>query len=361
MLTLRVIMSLMSPSVFQKTISKEFLMEAYIKAVGAYVPEKIMSNDELSTFVDTSDEWIYSHTGIKNRRIAKEEEAASDLGLAAALDALKKITLKDADANTIEGSEIDLILLATSTPDYPGLPSTACVVQDKLGADKCGAMDLVAACTGFVYALETAKNYIVTESAKNILVIGTEVYSKIVNWKDRGSCVLFGDGAGAVLVTATPTGKSGKIMKSVLGSRGSGVDSLLRKAGGSRNKFIPGTTPEEDLYLYMDGRKVYLFAVQAIIQTIEELLEKNNLTIDEIDYVVPHQANKRIIEAACKRKNWPEEKFFMNIDKYANTSAASIPIALEEMQAEGMLKEGMTILTVGFGSGLTFGGNVFIW
>ncbi|AHC13595.1 beta-ketoacyl-ACP synthase III [Salinispira pacifica] len=336
-------------------------MQAYIRSVGAYVPEKIITNDDLAKTIDTNDEWIFSHTGIKERRVAAENEAASDLGYAAVRHALDNISLQDPGGEELKGSDIDLVLLATSTPDYPGLPSTACIVQDKLGAENAGAMDLVAACTGFIYGLETAKNFVLSGAARNVLVVGAEVYSKIINWKDRSTCVLFGDGAGAVVVSPGEKTAGSGIFSSVLGSRGSGVEHLLRPAGGTRTPYVPGITPEEDLYLHMNGRQVYVFAVQAITDSINRLLEINSVSMDEIDHVIPHQANKRIIEAACKRNGWPEEKFFMNIRHYANTSAASIPIAMEEMQRKGLLKRGDKVLTIGFGSGLTFGGNYFIW
>jgi len=336
-------------------------MQAHIRSVGAYVPEKIVTNNDLAKTIDTNDEWIFSHTGIHERRVTAENQAASDLGYEAVKNALDNLKFQDPDGGELSGADIDLVLLATSTPDYLGLPSTACVVQDRIGANQAGAMDLVAACTGFIYGLETAKNYIVGGGLNNVLVVGAEVFSKIINWKDRSTCVLFGDGAGAVVVSRTRETSTGGIFSSGLGSQGDGIEHLLRPAGGTRTPYLPGITPEEDLYLHMNGRQVYLFAVGALTNTINRLLELNKLTMDEIDHVVPHQANKRIIEAACKRNGWPEEKFFMNIERFANTSAASIPIALHEMKEKGLLKRGDKVLTVGFGSGLTFGGNYFIW
>jgi 3-oxoacyl-[acyl-carrier-protein] synthase-3 len=219
-------------------------MQAYIRSVGAYVPEKVVTNDDLAKTIDTSDEWIYSHTGIHERRIAAEDQAASDLGHEAVKAALANITILDPEGDEISGSDVDLVLLATSTPDYPGLPSTACVVQDLIGAREAGAMDLIAACTGFIYGLETARNFVVAGGAKNVLVIGAEVYSKIINWKDRTTCVLFGDGAGAVLVSQAPEGSPSAIHHSILGSQGDGVKHLLRPAGGSRTPYKPGITPE---------------------------------------------------------------------------------------------------------------------
>ncbi len=331
-------------------------MEARILSVGTYVPERRMSNDDLAAMVDTSDEWIVSHTGIRNRHIADESQAASDLAVEAATRAL-------ADAS-VDPDQLDLILLATSTPDYPGLPSTASIVQDRIGASAAGAMDVVAACTGFVYALETARAYIVSGAAQTVMVIGSEVYSKIINWSDRNTCVLFGDGAAATVVAAAEP-ESGKpasgVIDSVLRSRGSGAGSLLRPCGGSREPFEADQTPTERTKLSMDGRRVYTFAIQAIGESVNLLLERNGLTINDIDHFVPHQANIRIIEAACKRAKFPLEKFFTNIDEYANTSAASIPIALKDMIDGEKLKRGDMVVTVGFGGGLTYGANLIRW
>lgn len=329
-------------------------MRAQIRSVGTYVPERRMTNDELAETVDTSDEWIYSHTGIRSRHIAADSEAASDLACNAAVKALERA---EADPE-----EIDLVIVATSTPDYPGLPSTASIVQDRIGARHAAAMDIVAACTGFIYAVETARSYIVAGSARNVLVIGSEVYSRIVNWKDRSTCVLFGDGAGAAIVGAVDDGESDSyIVDSFMRSRGSGAETLLRPAGGSRTPFVPGEAALESTKVFMDGRRVYLFAVGAITDVINYLLERNDLDIDSVDHIVPHQANLRIIEAASKRGGFPADKFFTNLEEYANTSAASIPIALNEMIETGRLKRGDTVITVGFGAGLTYGGNLIRW
>lgn len=328
---------------------------AQIASVGAYVPERRMHNDELAQIVDTSDEWIFSHTGIRYRHIAADDQSAADLAVPAAQRAIERAGI-DAD-------DIDLVLLATSTPDYVGLPSTACVVQDRLGIKDAGAMDLMAACSGFVYGMETARVYVEAGAARNVLLVGSEVYSKIVNWEDRRSCVLFGDGAGAVVIraaaTATAPTAESRILPAILGSQGSGAESLYRSHGGTRNPYIPGTTPDADLKLKMDGRKVYNFAVTAMGYVIRELLTTNELAFDDIDWVIPHQANDRIISAAAKRAGWDAGKFYVNIAEYANTSAASIPIAMNEMYEKGLLKRGNLYATVGFGSGLTYGGNLF--
>lgn len=312
-----------------------------------------MSNDEMAHIVDTSDEWIFSHTGIHYRHIAGPDEAASDLGAAAARSAIEKAG--------VDPEEIDLVLLATSTPDYLGLPSTACVVQDRLGIANAGAMDVMAACSGFVYALETARNFVEAGTAKKVLVVGAEVYSKIINWKDRTTCVLFGDGAGAVVVGSVEEEGESWVGKALLASEGSGAESLYRSHGGTRHAYVEGETPREDLLLKMNGRRVYSFAVRAVIDTIQSILDEQRLSFEEIDFIVPHQANARILEAAAKRKGWNINKFYINIAEYANTSAASIPIALSEMEEKGMLKRGMKLVTVGFGAGLTYGGNFISW
>ncbi len=332
---------------------KELSVKPVINGIGAYLPERIVTNDELSRIVDTSDEWIYSHTGIKARRIAEDSIAASDLAVEASRRAIAR--------SSIPAEEIDLLLLATSTPDYPGLPSTASIVQDKLGIPQAGAMDLVAACSGFVYGIDTARVYVASGAAKNVLVIGSEVYSRILNWEDRSTCVLFGDGAGAAVVSAVEdeVADGRGVLDGYLRSKGAGHHTLWRKAGGSRNPVAPES--EADRFLSMDGRAVYNFAVSAIIETIQVLLSRQGLTMNDVAYVVPHQANLRIIQAACKRAAFPEEKFFTNLERYANTSAASIPIAMEELDAARRLSPGDLLLTVGFGSGLAYGGNLIRW
>lgn len=327
-------------------------MEARIRALAAHAPEKTLSNEELSKFVDTTDEWIYSHTGIRSRHIAAADESASDI----ALPACRKVL----QATGISAEEVDLILVATSTPDYISMPSTACVIQNQLGANAAGAMDITAACSGFVYALEIARNFVIGGSARNVLVVATEVYSKIVNWKDRNTCVLFGDGAGAALVSPADDSRRGLLHHAFLRSDGSGAESLVRLHGGTRRPADADST-EADLMLSMDGRKVYNFAVRAVTETIQTVLEREKLTLDDIDYFVPHQANVRIIEAAAKRLGAPVDRFYMNMERYANTSAASIPLALGEMQDRGLLKPGMKLITMGFGAGLTYGGGLIEW
>lgn len=328
-------------------------MNAAIISVGAYLPKKRVSNDDLAQIMDTSDEWIYSRTGIRYRHIADESEAASDLAVKASRNALDRIG--------ISPKEIDLVLLATGTPDYPGLPSTASIVQHELGIPTVGAIDVVAACSGFVYALETARVYVEAGAARTVLVIGSEVYSKIVNWKDRGTSVLFGDGAGVVIVRATEEGSGHWIGKAILGSDGSGAETLYRSHGGTRNAYDPNSTPEADLKLKMDGRKVYLFAAKTVGRVIQDLLNDHDMEFNDLDWVIPHQANVRIIQETAKRRGFNEERFYMNIEDVANTSAASIPLAMNEMVDKGLLEPGMKLVTVGFGAGLTFAGNIIQW
>lgn len=309
----------------------------YISALGLYAPEKILTNDDLAEFVDTSDEWIRSHTGIRERHIAAENEQCSDLAVKAAKNLFEK--------NNLSMDGIDGIVVATATPDYYGFPSTACIIAEKLGLKGPAAFDIGAGCTGFIYALEVARAMIKSGSMTRALVFGSEKLSAVVNWKDRNTCVLFGDGAGCALLEATDEEKG--ILDSTLHAEGSGSLSLVIENGGHA--------------IAMEGRAVYAFAVRAIGDTIVELLKRNDLTIGDIDWIVPHQANKRIIAACSKRYNFDPSLFYMNIERYANTSAASIPIALAEMEDAGLLKAGQKILFVGFGAGLTYGGTLIQW
>ncbi len=308
-----------------------------------------MTNDELSERVDTSDEWIYSHTGIRNRHIAADNIKASDLAVSAAGKTLEQAG--------ITANEIDLILVATSTPDYYGFPSTASIVQERIGAQRAGAMDIGAACTGFIYGLETARVYIESGSARNVLVIGSEIFSRILDWSDRNTCVLFGDGAGAALVSST-NGSYSRLEPGMLRSQGSGAGYLFVANHDSQHGC---NVSIYDSVVHMNGRKVYNFAVKALCDTIEFLISKNSTTLESIHYIVPHQANVRIIEAAGKRLGLSFEMFYTNMEEYGNTSAASIPIALDEMIGKNLLKRGDTILTIGFGGGLTYGGNLIRW
>lgn len=328
-------------------------IRAVIKGIDFAVPQKRVSNDELASYLDTSDEWIYSHTGIKNRHIAEKEQATSDLALQASIGALKRAS--------VPAEQLDLILVATVTGDFPGFPSTACILQDKLGAIHAAAMDVQAGCTGFIYALETARCFASGGGYKNILVVGAETLSRITNWQDRNTCVLFGDGAGAAVVSADESPGDRGILFSLLRADGSGSQWLERHYGGSRYPTAPASENGSGGMLRMDGRQVYNFATKVVSEGVLEVLSLQGLSVDDLSYVVPHQANVRIIEAAAKRSKIPLEKFYVNIEDYANTSAASIPIALSEMEAKGLLKSGDLVLTFGFGAGLTYGGNLIRW
>lgn len=321
-----------------------------ILSTGWYLPHRVVTNDELAQSLDTSDEWIRSHTGIGSRRIADPDQAASDLGLLALQDALQRADLA--------ADRLDLIIVATSTPDFPSFPSTASIIQYRAGATHAGAFDISVACSGFAYGLELARAFIVSGAGRYVAVIGTEVFSRILNWKDRSTCVLFGDGAGAVLV-GPPDGRPG-IVGSLLRSEGEGADALLRPVGGSRRPLQPGEDPALTL-MTMDGRRVYTFAVRVVKDSLEQILQKFGRSLDEVDYIVPHQANKRITEGIARRMGIPESRFFMNIEHFANTSASSIPIALADMDRQGLLTPGKLLVTIGFGAGLAYGANLLHW
>ncbi|MDR3115025.1 MAG: ketoacyl-ACP synthase III [Treponema sp.] len=343
-------------------------MAIEIRATGRAIPSLRLSNDDLAKTLDTNDEWIRSHTGIRARHIADESTACSDLALEAARQAL-------AMAITKEGKEIqeetlaeaaltlDMIILGTATPDYHGCPSVSCIVQDKLGARNAFAMDITAGCTGFIYGLETAAALLThAPSRKRALVIGSEILSRFLDWNDRKSCVLFGDGAGAVLLEKTREDpKKRGLLGTILEADGSGAEHIIIRQGGSRHAFKTGDSIKAPPIIEMNGRAVYNFAVKSITETIEKLLAETNLTIDEVHWIIPHQANRRILAAAGKRMGIPEERFFLNLEEYANTSAASIPIALDELNRGGKLQKGDIIMTIGFGAGLTSGGNVIVW
>ncbi len=328
-------------------------MRAVIQAVDFAVPERRITNDELATTLDTSDEWIRSHTGIGSRHVAGPSIATSDL----AVEAAKKAIFKAG----IQASEIDLVLVATISGDYIGFPSVSCIVQDKIGASNAAAMDIAAGCTGFIYGLETARTFVVSGTARKVLVIGADLLSRVTDWKDRDTCVLFGDGAGAALISAENGDGNRGILASMLRSDGSGAQLLERPAGGSRLPITDEAFDPANSYLHMDGRQVYNFAVKVVTEGIMGMMERNKLCLDDVAWIVPHQANVRIIEAASKRSKIPLSKFFVNIEEYANTSAASIPIALSEMQAKGLVKPGDLLITFGFGAGLTYGGNLIRW
>lgn len=322
---------------------------AHIVGWGKYAPPNILTNDELAKKVDTSDAWIRERTGIAERRIATKETTAS-LGLYAAQDALEV-----ADVNP---NDIDLIIVATSTPEYI-FPATASIIQDQLGAANAGAFDLSAACSGFVYGLTLAVGMIRSGMHNNILVIGSETFSKILNWKDRSTCILFGDGAGAVLVQGSD--EFGGVLSTVLGSDGSGGELLEVPAGGSRNPASLETVLANMHTVRMNGREVYRFATRIMVDATKEALEKANLPLSELDLLIPHQANTRIIDYAAKSLDLPPEKVFVNLEKYGNTSAASIPLALVEAIEAKRVNPGDHLVFVGFGGGLTWGSCAIEW
>jgi 3-oxoacyl-[acyl-carrier-protein] synthase-3 len=350
-------------------------MAIEIIATGKAVPLTRVTNADLAERIDTSDEWIRSHTGIGARHIASEDTACSDLALEAAKNALAMAAGCDGPADGNPNREkaiaeaalsLDMIVLATATADYYGCPSTACAVQNRLGAKNAGAMDVSAGCTGFIYALETAAGLLsIDERRKRALVIGSDILTRITDWTDRGTCVLFGDGAGAAVIekTAGPRKGPGRrgLLRTMLRADGSGAEFLIFRRGGSRNPFKAGEIVEKPIHMEMNGQAVYNFAVKAVTEIISNLLEQEGITIGDVSRIIPHQANARIVQAAGKRLGIPEEKFFLNIAEYANTSAASIPIALDEMNRSGQLRRGDLILTAGFGGGLTYGGSLIIW
>lgn len=320
-----------------------------IIGIGSYLPSKVLSNIDLEEMVDTSDEWISDRTGIRERRIADSGYAASDLGAKAAIKAIEHAQLAVED--------IDLIISASASPDKI-FPSTACIIQDKIGAVKAAAFDVQAGCTGFVYGLTTAVQYILGGLYKNVLVVGAEVLSKITDWEDRNTCVLFGDGAGAVVVSEVG---DGGILASILGSDGGGAKLLELPAGGSREPAGDDTVKNRRHYIKMSGNEVFKFAVKILDKTTRGVLQKGNLSLEEVDYIIPHQANTRIIDASIKRLKLPRHKMLINLDKYGNMSSASIPVALDEAYRDGKVKKGNKIVLVGFGAGLTWGANLLEW
>lgn len=323
---------------------------AHIVGWGKYVPNRIVTNDDLAKIMDTSDEWIRTRTGIRERRFAEEHETTATMSIAAARLAL--------DRARIDPKDIDLIIVATLTPDYV-IPATACLVQDALGASKAGAYDLSAACAGFIYGLTMGANMIKTGSAKVVLVIGAETLSRVLDVEDRSTYPLFGDGAGAVVLQASEN--PGGILTSVLGADGSGGEHLILPGGGCKLPASHQTVDQRLHYLKMNGREVYRFATRVMGKAAQEVCEKAGVDVNTVDLLVPHQANIRIIESARKQLKLAPDKVFTNLDKYGNTSAASIPIALCEAIEQGRVHTHDKIVMVGFGAGLTWGATVVEW
>jgi len=323
---------------------------AHITGWGMAVPDAVLTNDDLSKMVDTNDAWIRDRTGIQERHIAHESQTSSSLGVDAAINALKVANLKPTD--------LDLIICSTSTPDHI-FPATACLIQDQLGATKAGAFDLLAACSGFIYALNMTAQSIRSGAIKTGLVIGTETLSRFVNWQDRNTCILFGDGAGAFVLQASD--QPGGVLSAVMHSDGSGGDSLILHGGGSKLPASEATVQQGKHLIEMDGKEVFRFATRVMASATREALENAGLTIEDVQWIVPHQANIRIIEAAARGLKMPMERFVVNLEKYGNTSTASIPIATVEAVQDGTIKPGDRLVFVGFGAGLTWGALTAEW
>lgn len=333
------------------------LRRATIAGIGKYTPERVLTNDDLAQRVDTNDEWIVQRTGIRERRIAADNEATSDLGIKAAREAL--------ESAGVEPRQIDVILVATCTADYNNFPATAMVIQEALGAPQAAAFDISVACAGFAYGLDLGAQFIETGRAQNVLVIGAEKMSSVVNWDDRGTCILFGDAAGAVVLQ--PSDDESGLLASDLGADGSGVCLLNLPAGGSRTPLTPELLAAKKNTAHMDGKAVFKFGVKVMGDTALKALTRAGLTEADVDVLIPHQANIRIIQAAAERMGLVESdgslspKVVVNIDRYGNTSAASVPLAMYEAWQAGKIQEGSIVVTIGFGAGLSWGANVLRW
>jgi 3-oxoacyl-[acyl-carrier-protein] synthase III len=320
-----------------------------ITGIGSYAPERVMKNDELARMVDTSDEWIVERTGIRERRVAAPEEALSDLSLPAAKAALEQAGL--------DASSVDLLIVATVTPDM-AFPSTGAILADQLGAKEAAAYDLSAGCTGFVYALAQAHGMVASGLADHALVVGGDVLSKIVDWEDRSTCVLFGDGAGAVVLERV---KEGGFLGFELGADGSGGPQLYIPAGGSRTPASAESVAGRQHYAKMNGREVFKFATRVLVDSAEKVLDECGVSVEEVDVYVPHQANVRIIDHARRKLGIPEERTVVNVDRFGNTSSGSIPLALRDAEADGRLVAGEMVLMTGMGAGLTWGSALIEW
>ena len=329
---------------------KEKKYSAVITGVGMYVPDKVYDNAYLETIVDTNDEWITARTGIKERRIL-ENGATSDLAANAALNLI--------EAHNVNPDEIDLIIVATVTPDM-FFPATACLVQNKIGANTAWGYDISAACSGFLFAFQTGCSFVESGQYKKVLVIGADKMSSIVDYTDRNVCILFGDGAAAVLIEPSED-KSLGLQDSMLRIDGSGEDSLYMRGGGSLNPATHETVDNKMHYLYQDGKAVFKVAVKGMADVSYELMQKNNLTSNDVAYLVPHQANLRIINAAADRMGLSKDKVMMNIDKYGNTTAATIPLCLVEYYRDGKVKKGDKLILSAFGAGYTWGSSLVVW
>lgn len=326
-------------------------MRATITAVGSYVPEKVLTNFDLEKIVDTNDEWIRTRTGISERHLVSENEATSDMGIAASKQLLEEYN--------IDPETIDCIIVATVTPDM-FFPSTACLIQDAIGAKNAWGFDLSGACSGFVYGMETANRFITSGAYQRVLLVGADTMSSITDYSDRNTCILFGDAAGAVLIEPTQNDEYG-ILDSLVYSDGSGAPYLYMEGGGSKNPPTHETVDQGMHYLQQDGRTVFKYAVNGMANVSVEILERNNLTGDDVGYFIPHQANKRIIDAAARKMKLRDEQVVINIDKYANTTAATIPLGLHEVIQDGRLQQGDYVVFATFGAGFTWGATLIRW
>ncbi len=324
---------------------------AHITGWGMAVPERVLTNDDLAQIVETSDEWIRTRTGIRERRIAGPEDTTASLATQAALRALETARVRP--------TEVDLVIVATSSPEYNNFPATASLVQNAIGAVKAGAFDLAAACTGFIYGVHMAAQAIRSGAIDTALVIGAETLSRIVDWEDRNTCVLFGDGAGAFVLQACEA--PGGVLSGVMRSDGSGAEMLYIPAGGSREPASAETVAQKRHFMRMKGREVFRFATRVMAEATREAATRAGWETEAIDLIIPHQANLRIIEAAAKRLKLPLDRFVVNLDRYGNTSTASVPIAAFEAASEGRLRPGDKVILVGFGGGLTWGAVAVQW
>jgi len=321
-----------------------------VAGTGAYVPERVLSNADLEKMVDTSDEWIVQRTGMRERRLMPENETNSDLGARACMKAL--------EAGGSTPDQVDLIIVATITPDH-FFPATACMIQHKIGAVKAGGFDLAAACTGFIYGMTMAWNHIAVGAADQVLVVGSEAMSRVVDYQDRNTCVLFGDGAGAVLLKAGMDGNGGHILHSVLRAYGQDADLMMIPAGGATLPPSHATIEARQHYVHLKGRQVFKTAVNHFADMIVDAMKALNVSSDEVGLVVPHQVNMRIVEAVAKKAEVPLEKIYTNLDRYGNTSGASIPLAFEEAVRTGRVVRGDLVILVAYGGGATWGTLVF--
>jgi len=324
------------------------LKSAVISGTGSYVPEKILTNRDFEKFLDTSDEWITTRTGIKERRIAARHETSASMAVNAARKAL--------DDAGLSAEQLDLIIVSTFTPDMP-LPSTACFVQEQLGITNVGAFDLAAACSGFIYGLTVASQFVQAGMYDNVLVVGSETLSRFSDYEDRSSCILFGDGAGAAIVSSSSENGRG-VLYSRLAADGQGWPLLYVPGGGSRMPASEETVKQRQHYMKLKGREVYKFAVHKMQFLLKDAMDQCKLSVDDVAMVVPHQVNSRIIDSACSHLGFPREKVYLNIERMGNTSAASVPIALDEARRAGSIKEGDLVIMVAFGAGLTWASAV---